>query len=122
MFLLFVNKIQFGPEPNFHRVTLVEETPSPDAAGPSRVKRKSFDLDNHDAFWQRHKGAPFPEVAENIQTELNDYRSKADDIERMKQDMGLGGGGGKAVNLGRGGNNHKFDITSLKAVRRRWRR
>ena len=49
------------------------------------MKRKSFDLDNHDAFWQRHKGAPFPEVAENIQTELNDYRSKADDIERMKQ-------------------------------------
>ena len=63
------------------------------------MKRKSFDLDNHDAFWQRHKGAPFPEVAENIQTELNDYRSKADDIERMKQDMGLGGGGGKTRSL-----------------------
>ena len=77
---------------------MVEETPSSDT-GPSRVKRKSFDLDNRDAFWQRHKGAPFPEVAENIQTELNDYRSKADDIERMKQDMGLGGGGGKTLIL-----------------------
>lgn len=80
---------------SLNRVTLVEEaTPSSADGGPSRVKRKSFDLDNHDAFWQRHKGAPFPEVAENIQTELNDYRSKADDIERMKQDMGMGGGGG----------------------------
>ena len=93
---------------SLNRVTLVEEMPSPDAAGPTRVKRKSFDLDNHDAFWQRHKGAPFPEVAENIQTELNDYRSKADDIERMKQDMGLGGGGGNGSHF----NNSKFAITS----------
>ncbi len=36
-------------------------------------------------------------MAENIQQELEDYRSKEDDIKRMKSDMGLGGlAGGSA--------------------------
>jgi hypothetical protein len=72
---------------SLNRVTVTEETPS-DHGGPSKKKTKSCDLDAADAFWQRHKGAPFPEVAEKIQKELEDYRSKEDDIKRMKHEMG----------------------------------
>ena len=39
------------------------------------------------------KGSPFPLVAEKIEEELEDYRSKEDDIKRMKSDMGLEGHG-----------------------------
>ena len=40
-----------------------------------------------------HKGSPFPQVAEKIEEELEDYRSKEEDIKRMKSDMGLEGFG-----------------------------
>ena len=39
-----------------------------------------------------HKGSPFPLVAEKIEEELEDYRSKEEDIKRMKSDMGLESG------------------------------
>ena len=39
-----------------------------------------------------HKGSPFPLVAEKIEEELEDYRSKEEDIKRMKSDMGLEAG------------------------------
>ncbi len=35
----------------------------------------------------------FVQVAENIQEELEDYRSKEDDIKRMKHEMGVDGEG-----------------------------
>jgi len=49
-------------------------------------------LDGKDLFWMNHKGSPFPQVAEKIEEELEDYRSKEEDIK--KSDMGLEGGGG----------------------------
>jgi hypothetical protein len=69
-----------------NRVTVTEETPL-DNGGQSKKKTKSCDFDAADAFWPRHNGAPFPEVAEKIQSELEDYRSKEDDIKRMKHEM-----------------------------------
>ena len=56
----------------------------------SKPKRKC-DLDNKDTFWVTNKGAPFPQVAERIQQELEEYRSKEEDIKRMKSDMGIEG-------------------------------
>jgi hypothetical protein len=40
------------------------------------------------------------QVAEKIQEELEDYRSREDDIKRMKHDMGLEGGAENDAALG----------------------
>ena len=71
---------------SLNRVQITEQTSSETGA---RKKPRSCDLDKHDTFWCNHKGSPFPEVAENIQEELEDYRSKEDDIKRMKHEMGV---------------------------------
>ena len=47
-----------------------------------------------------HKGSPFPQVAEKIEEELEDYRSKEEDIKKMKSDMGLEGGNENDAALG----------------------
>ncbi len=58
----------------------------------SGSKARVCDLDGvNDAFWTTQKGSPFPLVAEKIQEELEDYRTKEDDIKRMKHEMGLDG-------------------------------
>ncbi len=75
---------------SLNRVNLVEAAGN---AGETGARRKSrmCDLDSKDQFWTNHKGSPFPQVAEKIEEELEDYRSKEDDIKRMKHDMGLEG-------------------------------
>jgi len=50
---------------------------------------KSYDLDLDDKFWINNKGMPFPEVAEAVQAELEDYRSSEDEIKRLKNVMGV---------------------------------
>lgn len=42
--------------------------------------KKSYDLNSSDFFWQRNAGAPFPQVAEDIDTELTRYKEDANDI------------------------------------------
>ncbi|KAF3845469.1 hypothetical protein F7725_008632 [Dissostichus mawsoni] len=39
--------------------------PSPAGARPKKKNRKTYDLTGADRFWQKHKGSPFPEVAES---------------------------------------------------------
>jgi hypothetical protein len=46
----------------------------------STPKTRSYDLNSNDFFWTRNAGAPFPQVAEDIDSELSKYRSDADDI------------------------------------------
>ncbi|KAJ5707511.1 Sec1-like protein [Penicillium malachiteum] len=41
---------------------------------------KSYDLNSTDFFWQRNAGAPFPQVAEDIDAELTRYKEDANDI------------------------------------------
>jgi len=77
-------------------VTITETPPSePGKPNTSRkVKSRECDLDTMgDTFWRSHKGLPFPSVAENIQAELEDYRSKEETIKEMKHEMGLDGNG-----------------------------
>ena len=66
----------------------------------ARRKTRVCDLDSKDAFWMNHKGSPFPQVAEKIEEELEDYRSKEEDIKKMKSDMGLEGGNENDAALG----------------------
>lgn len=45
-------------------------------------KRTRYDMDAKDNFWEQNALAPFPQVAENIDDELNRYRTEANEIMR----------------------------------------
>jgi sec1 family domain-containing protein 1 len=44
--------------------------------------KRSYDLDSKDFFWARNAANPFPQVAEEIDTELNKYKQDAAEITR----------------------------------------
>ncbi|EDM03375.1 sec1 family domain containing 1, isoform CRA_b [Rattus norvegicus] len=89
---------------DFHlnRVNLEESTGvenSPTGARPKRKNKKSYDLTPVDKFWQKHKGSPFPEVAESVQQELESYRAQEDEVKRLKSIMGLEGEDEGAISM-----------------------
>jgi sec1 family domain-containing protein 1 len=43
-------------------------------------KTRSYDLNANDFFWARNASVPFPQVAEDIDSELTRYKADADDI------------------------------------------
>ncbi|KAJ5459629.1 Protein sly1 [Penicillium daleae] len=51
-----------------------------DEQGSGKVAKKSYDLTSNDFFWQRNAGAPFPQVAEDIDAELTRYKDDANEI------------------------------------------
>uniref|UniRef100_A0A4W5NAB2 Sec1 family domain containing 1 n=1 Tax=Hucho hucho TaxID=62062 RepID=A0A4W5NAB2_9TELE len=57
---------------------------SPAGARPKKTNKKSYVLTAADMFWQKHKGSPFPEVAESVQEELDTYRAQEDEVKRLK--------------------------------------
>uniref|UniRef100_A0AAR2JP43 Sec1 family domain-containing protein 1 n=1 Tax=Pygocentrus nattereri TaxID=42514 RepID=A0AAR2JP43_PYGNA len=85
-----------------NRVSL-EESPgseaSPAGARPKKKSKKSYDLTAADKFWQKHKGSPFPEVAESVQEELDTYRAQEDEVKRLKSIMGLEGEDDGAISM-----------------------
>lgn len=44
--------------------------------------KKSYDLDSKDFFWAQNAANPFPQVAEEIDLELNKYKQDAAEITR----------------------------------------
>lgn len=52
-----------------------------DPEKPTAAKR-SYDLDAKDYFWAKNADLPFPHVAEDIDAELNSYRTEANEIMR----------------------------------------
>lgn len=65
---------------NLNRITM--ETPI-DADIPSKGKvKRAYDLNSNDFFWSRNAGVPFPQVAEDIDTELTKYKDDASEITR----------------------------------------
>ncbi|GLD71861.1 sec1 family domain-containing protein 1 [Lates japonicus] len=50
-------------------------------------------------FWQKHKGSPFPEVAESVQEELDTCRAQEDEVKRLKSIMGLEGEDEGAISM-----------------------
>uniref|UniRef100_A0A8D0SVV5 Sec1 family domain-containing protein 1 n=2 Tax=Sus scrofa TaxID=9823 RepID=A0A8D0SVV5_PIG len=89
---------------DFHlnRVNLEESSgteTSPAGARPKRKNKKSYDLTPVDKFWQKHKGSPFPEVAESVQQELESYRAQEDEVKRLKSIMGLEGEDEGAISM-----------------------
>ncbi|KAJ5668544.1 uncharacterized protein N7477_007114 [Penicillium maclennaniae] len=51
-----------------------------DEQDSGKVTKKSYDLNSSDFFWQRNAGAPFPQVAEDIDAELTRYKEDANEI------------------------------------------
>lgn len=49
---------------------------------PSSGGKKAYDLDAKDFFWAKNAANPFPQVAEEIDTELNKYKQDAAEITR----------------------------------------
>ncbi|KAG8968624.1 Vesicle trafficking between the ER and Golgi [Tulasnella sp. 419] len=47
-----------------------------------RSSKRSYDLDSKDFFWAKNSANPFPQVAEDIDAELNKYKQDAADITR----------------------------------------
>ncbi|KAM6131345.1 sec1 family domain-containing protein 1 isoform 3-T3 [Pterocles gutturalis] len=89
---------------DFHlnRVNLEESTgteSSPAGARPKKKSKKSYDLTASDKFWQKHKGSPFPEVAESVQQELESYRAQEDEVKRLKSIMGIEGEDEGAISM-----------------------
>ncbi|KAF3700715.1 Sec1 family domain-containing protein 1 SLY1 -like protein [Channa argus] len=68
-------------------------------ARPKKKSRKTYDLTAADKFWQKHKGSPFPEVAESVQEELDAYRAQEDEVKRLKSIMGLEGEDEGAISM-----------------------
>ena len=54
-----------------------------DTENPTRGKaRRAYDLNSNDFFWTRNAGIPFPQVAEDIDTELTKYKDDAAEVTR----------------------------------------
>lgn len=49
---------------------------------PEKQHKRSYDLDAKDYFWEKNAELPFPQVAEDIDAELNKYRMEANEIMR----------------------------------------
>ncbi|SPO19998.1 related to SLY1 protein [Ustilago trichophora] len=46
------------------------------------TSKKTYDLDSKDFFWSKNSATPFPQVAEDIDAELNRYKADAAEITR----------------------------------------
>ncbi|KAI9636821.1 Sec1-like protein [Dioszegia hungarica] len=47
-----------------------------------KLQKKSYDIDSKDFFWAKNAGNPFPQVAEDIDTELGRYKTDAAELTR----------------------------------------
>lgn len=65
---------------NLNRITV--ETPVDDADESKGTTKRSYDLTQNDFFWNKNAGVPFPQVAEDIDTELTRYRDDAAEVTR----------------------------------------
>ncbi|KAK3594147.1 hypothetical protein CHS0354_040923 [Potamilus streckersoni] len=84
-----------------NRVEIEEltEVKSPGGGSWPKKKKKTYDLNPTDTFWQAQKGNPFPTVAEAVQEELDAYRAKEDEVKNLKAAMGLEGEDDSAISM-----------------------
>lgn len=61
-----------------NRITV--ETPIDETNPAKGVTKKVYDINSNDFFWKRNAGAPFPQVAEDIDAELTRYKEDANEI------------------------------------------
>jgi hypothetical protein len=58
-----------------NKVSVVDET-----GGKSKAKVQVFDLNPNDKFWRVQRGSPFPQVAEAVQRELDEYKRRENEV------------------------------------------
>ena len=46
------------------------------------MSKKMYDLDSKDFFWAKNAASPFPQVAEEIDLQLNKYKTATQEITR----------------------------------------
>ncbi|KAI4748004.1 Sec1-like protein [Aureobasidium sp. EXF-12298] len=63
---------------HLNRITV--ELPGDDSDATKPATKRSYDLNTNDFFWTRNAGVPFPQVAEDIDTELTRYKEDANEI------------------------------------------
>lgn len=61
-----------------NRITV--ETPVDESDPAKGMTKKAYDLNTNDFFWKRNAGAPFPQVAEDIDAELTRYKEDASEV------------------------------------------
>ncbi|KAI8917589.1 Sec1-like protein [Powellomyces hirtus] len=49
-------------------------------ADNGQQKRKTFDIDVNDFFWKKNSANPFPQVAEDVDVEINRYKTDVDQV------------------------------------------
>lgn len=73
---------------SLNRVTLPKTSPGEGGASLPETE-KVYDLLVGDKFWQTHRGSPFPNVAEAVQGELNEYKASEEEVKRLRSVMGV---------------------------------
>lgn len=63
---------------HLNRITV--EIPADEADGTKAGTKRAYDLNANDFFWAKNAGAPFPQVAEDIDAELTRYKDDANEV------------------------------------------
>lgn len=63
---------------HLNRITV--EMPADESNPTKGIVKKSYDLNSNDFFWKKNAGVPFPQVAEDIDTELTKYKDDAAEV------------------------------------------
>uniref|UniRef100_A0A1I8A5M4 Sec1 family domain-containing protein 1 n=1 Tax=Steinernema glaseri TaxID=37863 RepID=A0A1I8A5M4_9BILA len=74
---------------DLNRVTMVDK----------QGKRKQYDMSANDKLWQQNKGNAFPEVAEAVQSDVDEYRKNEDKIKNLKKAMHMEDEADEAVSM-----------------------
>ncbi|KXS21864.1 Sec1-like protein [Gonapodya prolifera JEL478] len=61
-------------EMKLNRVTVISDEKN------GQRSRKVYDIDVTDFFWSRNAGTPFPQVAEDVDAEINKYKKDVDEV------------------------------------------
>lgn len=60
-------------------------------AKTGKPKILHFELEPAEQFWIEQRGSPFPQVAEAIQRSLEDHKKREEDLNNLRESMGLDG-------------------------------
>lgn len=96
---------------HLNKVTVDAPSDIPGATGTT--VKKSYDLDGKDFFWSRNASTPFPQVAEDIDVELQRYKQDAADVTRSTGLTNLADVGQLDATSATGASHLKAAITAL---------
>lgn len=80
-----------------NKVSVVDES-----GGKVKAKVQTFDLNPKDKFWRVQRGSPFPQVADAVQRELDDYKRRENEVKSpidLNSPLGLDGPGDESAIL-----------------------